>query len=49
MTINTYTIYKQKEPGMQAASALQKYKIGLICGVRKPIQIVTCRYKIGFL
>ena len=37
-----------KEPTIQAKSIVQKYKIGLICGDHKPLQLVTYRDKIVF-
>ena len=47
-TINIQTSHQRKEPGIQSESIAQKYKIGLILGGQKPIQLVTYGDKIGF-
>ena len=47
-TINTYTTYQWKEPGIQAESISHKYKVGSICGFWKHIKLITHGDKIGF-
>ena len=47
-TLNKYTTYQRKEPGIKSEYIFHKYNIGLIRGGLKPIQLVTYGYKIGF-